>query len=501
MRIDIVNFGGEDFRYLPMYELFLANALKKRGDISVYIHTLLLGETYESLSRTLNAAEGPVLFWESLSSKSVGYILNSMEFCRQFASTTSRRTYLGGYWAGTVAEDFSEFDIFDYIIKGYGFDQVVDHLLDDAPSERFLDACTPCDWNAYDMALDCLVSPHKYFRERDRFLSGYISTFACPNKCGFCYNTVLKSLGSDYASRDLEKVYADLDALDTLYRFDRIQFKDLNFFHELERGLCILDRLKEMGKVCQQALDLHVADASEDLFRTISDYGVSEIWIGLEAFSKAELDRMDKEYDVSKLAKVFSWADKYKIEVYGNIMLGAPWQTSEMVESAINKALNVIDSHSHVRIMFNAMRPVIGSPIQRKYFANVSEGRSFEEMVNLFAFRLGKQQEAIYGPEFSFVDIEKVHKAFLLLNRLATISLHGDALGRWAASLLSAMVVSWLKPPYFSSPLAQWLFGLSTKDLMRVVVILRTVCIPNNRWKWAGKKAARLNGFFRRRQL
>jgi hypothetical protein len=483
-----------------MYELFLADALKKRGVGEVRIHTLLEGESFEPLMQVLNASDGPVLFWESLSSKSVGYILNGMEFCKSFTSKTNRRTVLGGYWASTVAKDFPEFDVFDVVIQGYGFEQVVDCLLSDGSTERFVSASTPCDWNVYDMALDSLASPEKYYRARDRFLSGYISSFACPNKCGFCYNTVLKSLESDYASRDLDKVFADLEALDRVYGFERIQFKDLNFFHEKERALAILDHLKGMGKVCQRALDLHVSDASEELFEIVSKYGVTEIWIGLEAFTKAELDYMDKEYDTSKLARIFSWADKFKIEVYGNIMLGAPWQTKERVEATINKALDLIESHEYVRIMFNAMRPVLGSPIQKKYFADVSRNCSFKEMVDMFAFRLGRKQESIYGADFAFVDIEKVHKAFLLINRLATISLHADAGGKWGTARLFAMIRRQLKPPYFSSALGSRFFSMSTKNLMRVVVFLRTIFIPNNRKIWARKTIASVKTSLDRRR-
>lgn len=481
-------------RYLPMYELFLGDALKKRGVEEVYIHTLMADEPFSSLTETLNHSDGPVLFWESLSSKSVGYISNGMDFCGYFKSRTHRPLFLGGYWASTVAKEFNEFEMFDYIIQGYGFEAVVDHLLSPEPAGHYLDAHSPCDWNAHDLALDCLVSPEKYYRESEKFLTGYISSFACPNKCGFCYNTVLKSLDSDYWARDLDKVFADLDKLDELYGFERIQLKDLNFFYETERAFAILDYLQENGKKCQRGLDLHVQDASEELFQRMSKYGVSEIWIGLEAFSRTELARMDKEYDTSKVERIFAWGGKYGIEVYGNIMLGAPWQTRESVEVMIARALEIINTHSNARIMFNAMRPVMGSPIQVKYFPDVARGRSFNDMVEMFAFRLNKNQNEVYGEDFDFIDIEKTYKAFFLINRFASIGMHSGAVGKWFMRQLSRLVQTQLKPPFFSfSPFGK--FFLYTPDQYTgLLVFLRTLFIEGNRKKWMRSTLNRLLG-------
>lgn len=484
MRIDIVNFGEQEFRYLPMVELFIADALKKRGADGVYIHTQMNSEEFGPLMEMLCANEGPVVFWESLSSKSVSYVSNGMAFCREFTSRSDRPTFFGGYWASTVADHFPEFEIFDCIIRGYSIDVIADALMSAGPPQATVDARFPCDWNAYDLALGCLVSPGKYYRESERFLSGYISSFGCPNKCGFCYNTVLKTLKADYAARDIDKVRADIDALDALYDFKRIQFKDLNFFHETGRAFEILDFLKSRGKRIQAALDLHVQDASEEIFARMSDYGVTDIWIGLEAFSKASLAKMDKDYDTSKVARIFEWGEKHGVEVYGNVMLGAPWQTQEEVDSAIRSALAYINKYSRAHVTFNAMRPVIGTPIQKRYFPDVALGRNFREMVNILAFRISEMQANIYGTRFDFIDIEKTHKAFALINRFNHIALHSDRFGRWLLRRLSKLVQTQLKPPYFRFKSAGRLFLMEPRRYNSFYAFLRTVLVPGNRKKF-----------------
>ncbi|MCG8551798.1 MAG: radical SAM protein [Desulfobacterales bacterium] len=484
MRIDIVNFGGQKFRYLPMVELFLADALTKRGVEEVYIHTLMKSEKFGPLMDTLCANDGPVIFWESLSSKSVYYISNGMDFCREFTNVSERPTFFGGYWASTVADRFPDFKIFDSIIRGYGIEVITDVLMSGTTADIFIDATVPCDWNAYNLALDCLVSPKKYYRESDRFLSGYISSFACPNKCGFCYNSVLKKVNSDYASRNLDKVLADIDALDELYSFERVQFKDLNFFHETERAFSILEYLRSKGKVIQRALDLHVNQASEGLFARAAHYGISELWIGLETFSPNSLTRMDKEYDTSKINDIFKWADRYNIEVYGNIMLGFPWQNKNEVDSTISIALDCINRHEHVRIMFNAVRPVIGSPIQQQHFDSVLENRSFDDMVDAFSFRISSTQSELYGLGFDFIDIEKTHKAFFLINRFASIALHSGPTGKWILKRLSLLIITQLKPPYFSFEFTKKFFLMEIKKFERILALLRTIFIAGNRTKF-----------------
>ncbi|MFX0053159.1 MAG: B12-binding domain-containing radical SAM protein, partial [Candidatus Hermodarchaeota archaeon] len=360
---------------------------------------------------------------------------------------------VGGYWASTVGDHFDEFSIFDYIIEGYSADQIANAVnnLEWNKKDRRISALAQIDWNQYNLNTHFLVDPSKYFHRPSRFLSGYLTSIGCPNACGFCYNTVLQNKKTCYSERSVEKVKEDLEILDQKYNFRTIQFKDLNFFYNSKRAFDILDFLKYKGKRIQYAVDITVKDASEEIFQRVPHYGIKELWIGLESFNENSLRKMNKEYSKEKLEQVFVWAEKYRIMVFGNIMLGAPWQDRKYIEKTISMALEYIYRFRYVMITFNSLRPIIGTPIQEEYFPDIYEKLNFNEMIDAFSFYLGEKQQRIYGRCFDFIDFEKVHNAFWFIKELKTMENHPDILGRRILVFIRKRIERQLQPPYFSA--------------------------------------------------
>lgn len=491
MQINIVNFGYQDFRYFPMMELFLADAIKRRGGHEVKIYTVMNDENHAKMIARLkeDSDDFITIIWETLSSKSNSYIKKTIEFARQYKKMCNSPLLMGGYWASTVSRHFEEFEVFDYIIEGYSAERIADAIdhLNEKTDDRYINALEQIDWSKYDLNMDFLDNPSKYYNGASRFVSGYLSSIGCPNECTFCYNTVLRSKGTQYFERSIEKVKEDIEILGRAYDFEIIQFKDLNFFYNIDRATEILDFLKGRGKRIQFALDLAVKDSSEEIFKKISDYRIGEIWIGIESFNEKSRVKYNKEFTKEKLEKVFSWADKYRITLYGNIMLGAPWQDRRYVDDAISTALEYINKYRYVMIMFNSLRPIIGTPVQQEYYPDTIDDMSFNDTVDAFSFDLKEKQKKIYGDRFDFIDFQKVYNAFWYMNQIKIIE--NDPRARWKGILtfLRKKIEKQLTPPYFNTRCFQRLFLIKLPIKNKINALLSLIFIkrkPLDYWRY-----------------
>ncbi|MFX0203445.1 MAG: hypothetical protein ACFFCW_45665, partial [Candidatus Hodarchaeota archaeon] len=163
MHVFIVNFGYKTLRYLPMMELFLADAISKKGGHQVRIFTVMSNESNDKAIDSLKeyGDNFVTIVWETLASKSVTYIKKSMDFARLYKKKCKSPLLVGGYWASTVGDHFDEFSIFDYIIEGYSADQIGNAVnnWEWAKKDRKISARAQIDWNHYDLNTDFLVDP------------------------------------------------------------------------------------------------------------------------------------------------------------------------------------------------------------------------------------------------------------------------------------------------------------------------------------------------------
>lgn len=488
MKVRLLNFGAGACRYLPMFELFLAAALETRGHEEVSIRTLMDTEPEEDFIRALAGAgeDTMVILWETLSSKSAAYAKRMVRFGRLYRERGGTVPLLiGGYWASSVARSYAEFESFDSIIVGYSIARLADAVDGWAQGQRprEIDARGQAEWDDYELAPRFLEAPEKYaWRSRDGRLNlmGYMSSFGCPNRCGFCYNRVLQNCGTEYVERSEARVEEDFETLDRAYGFDEVQFKDLNFFHDAERGLRILEVLRGRGKRVHGALDITVMDATEAIFANSARYGIRDYWIGLESFNEESLRRLNKDYSLEKLEQVFTWADRYRVNLFGNIMLGLPWEGRAAIETTLRVALETLRRHPYVLVMFNTIRPILGTPIQETYFPDIVEKvERFDEMMDLFSFRLAGTQQAVYGEETAFIDLEAVHNAFKVVNLVRVIQNNPRTGSAWLPRAVAWFVLKQLEPPYFSRGLSRRLFRCSDSTYE---AFLRALRLLITRW-------------------
>ncbi len=419
--ICIVTFGRAKPRYLPMFEIFLADALRD-GGVEPTIVTIFNRDSWKRwLGFFASMPEDtPLLFWESKSAKSFRYILNLFRFARAARENLRQPVILGGYWPTIAADHFEEeFEPFHTLVKGFDISRISRFLLEtelrSLPDE--VDATGQPDWDRYTLELGFLRNPRAYFGFGG-LLSGYQSTFACPNDCTFCYNNSLKSMQVDYAERSLDRLEEDLVRLERIYPMRSIQLKDMNFFYNRARAFQFMELVYRRGLTLGSNVDITVNDMEEEVFRRFRAYGFRSLFFGLESFSERALGRFNKRYPGEKLIRGFELADKYKTFLTGSILIGLPWQTEEDIRKEVSRALHVMNRYDYVQIGVNPVRPVTGTALQKKYFTNTLNGKSLEEYVDIIGFKVWKMQSEIYGERFDFVNMEKLHNTMLAIKSL-----------------------------------------------------------------------------------
>lgn len=423
-KIYIVDFGSSNPRFLPMMEMFLAHELR-RLDTDCEVITVFPEEKEKTL-RHLEGSCGPedmVLLWESKAAKSHHYIVHLFRFAQELHERTRTPIAAGGYWACVLPNAYPElFEPFDTVIQGLNIGKIACFLkeaqADQLPSRYSAEG--PCDWDEYQMDMSFLKDPDKY-RLGD-FVAGYQTSFGCPNNCWFCYNNTLRKIGAEYSLRSEARIREDVASLKRVYGPVRIQMKDLNFFHDKEHALRVLDLVKESSLSIGGYLDITVEDASEEVIRAVADFGCEGLFFGLESFDFETRKRLNKPYSDERLQQLFELGDACQLFLNGSVLTGLPWQSMQDVEREIATAVKAMRRYSYLLIGFNSIRPVLGTELQKRYFPNISAKVNFNEYLQLIAFQASELQRDIYGSSLENTDIQKVHAAGVALKQLKIIS-------------------------------------------------------------------------------
>ncbi|MFX0097205.1 MAG: B12-binding domain-containing radical SAM protein [Candidatus Hodarchaeota archaeon] len=438
----ILNFRSREVRYLPTYELLLADGLSNYN-CNIEIITIFAYEDYKPYIKRFSKPGSLVLCWESFGTKAPTYIRSYFEFASRFKAVCTNPIYFGGFWATCYGPYFKEFEAFDKILIGYSINKLTEYLRKDQDETgKYVDLTGASNYESYKIFPHFLSTKGKYIV--NGALLGYMTSFSCRRNCRFCFANSARNVKAPFAARSLEQVKEDLDVLDDCYKFKGIGIKDLDFFYDEDRAFGILDYLNSKGKKVEINLDITLKQIKESLLRKLKKYGVRDLYFGLESFEEQSRKRIGKYFRNEELEKAFSLADSVGFQLIGNVIMGLPWQTAEEVQSTIRKALYYIERYRNVFIMLNALKPEYGTEIQRRYFPKMHNDFSFDDIVDIYLNNVKKYQERLYGKAFNSMDIEKVFNCMRLINffkrvenispykvRNSVLRLIRRRLGRW----------------------------------------------------------------------
>jgi radical SAM superfamily enzyme YgiQ (UPF0313 family) len=191
----------------------------------------------------------------------------------------------------------------------------------------------------------------------------------------------------------------------------------MNVFYDQDRAFKILEILREKGKEVGVNLDITIKDFNEQLVLKTKEYGI-DFFIGLESFNLETRKKIGKPFSDEELEAVFEIAEKNKIDLTGNVLLGLPWQTLEEINNDIKKILYYTDRYKYVFLKMSIFKPEYGTDIQKDYFDHLHSHLNFKDIVEIYLNKVAKYQDIVYGEKFKSIDFEKL---FYLLLHLMNI--------------------------------------------------------------------------------
>lgn len=208
-----------------------------------------------------------------------------------------------------------------------------------------------------------------------------IASRGCPHRCTFC--SEWRFWGGRWRQRDPKKIGDELELLVRKYKIESIWFGDdcFNVSAEMIRGICdeIKTRNLDFNWFYQGRADLLVEH--RDLLPVMRETGNRMVQIGIEAATDRDLEEMNKNLSLDKVAEAVKLLRDHDIVAQGLIIVGT---RSDSADSIIQKVryMQRLDVDFPIFTMFT---PFPGSDVYNEAKANnwlESEDYSLYDMSN-----------------------------------------------------------------------------------------------------------------------
>ena len=161
-------------------------------------------------------------------------------------------------------------------------------------------------------------------------IASFQATRGCPFNCAFCGEKTMS--GNKIRTRPIKDLLEEIDFVKKKYKLDLFKFVDATFD---ARPNYVIDfcRQKKANRIkTEWECMVHAQTATEEMIASLKDANCNQINIGCESGSYKILRDIRKCVSVDKIAKVFEWAKKYKINTRGFFLVGMPNETMEDIE-------------------------------------------------------------------------------------------------------------------------------------------------------------------------
>jgi anaerobic magnesium-protoporphyrin IX monomethyl ester cyclase len=243
------------------------------------------------------------------------------------------------------------------------------------------DAQPPADLDELPMPAYHLLPMEKYYFTLLGRFATVIASRGCPHRCTFC--SEWRFWGGRWRQRDPKKLGDELELLIRKHSIESIWFGDdcFNVSAEMLRGICdeIKTRNLSFNWFYQGRADLLVEH--RDLLPLMRETGNRMVQIGIEASTENELEDMNKNLSLDKIADAVKLLRDHDIVAQGLIIVGT---RSDSADSIIQKVryMKRLDVDFPIFTMFT---PFPGSDVYDEAKANKwleSEDYSLYDMSN-----------------------------------------------------------------------------------------------------------------------
>jgi radical SAM superfamily enzyme YgiQ (UPF0313 family) len=315
----------------------------------------------------------------------------------------------GGWFPSVMPEKFLEERVADLVVVGQGeqtFLEVVERLHKGQPTGQIpglavktdgrveftppraicdLEELPPMpfsllDYDTYQRSDPC-VPAVKYFwaaarnqkwPRQDIRLFWYLSSWGCPNDCGFCCSAGVTK--RRWTALRPERILEELDPLTLENRIDVVGFSDANFFVHPRRVMdfCRIKQDRKMGFYWQASADPKtIVKMDGAQLRTLSQSGCYCLFVGAESGAQETLDAISKRHHPDENEGAAELLVKHDIAPILSYIVGIPGEQPASVHKTLEQCRRIKSKHPNAIVTIFHYLPLPGSGL---YEAAVKAG-------------------------------------------------------------------------------------------------------------------------------
>ena len=187
----------------------------------------------------------------------------------------------------------------------------------------------------------------------------YVSSWGCPNNCGFCSSPAVSK--RRWTALSPERILDDLGALEEKYRLDCIHFCDANLFVDRKRVLeiCAIkeDRGLDFSWVGWGAPETIARMTGSELDR-IRRSGCFCIFMGAESGSEETLKAMNKKHLPEHNQRCAEALVRHQILPILSYVVGIPGESPDSIDETIEQARRMKSKYPNVAVQLNFFIPL-----------------------------------------------------------------------------------------------------------------------------------------------
>ena len=203
-----------------------------------------------------------------------------------------------------------------------------------------------------------LLPPFEYYksRARRRPIGAVICSRGCPYQCTYCNKSIF---GSRYRRYSTPRVLEEVGILVKHFGIRQLDILDDNLTLDLDWAKELFRGLVGFGLAINLQNGIRADHCDKELLDLMKAAGVFKLSLGVESGCPEVQAGTKKKLDLDKVIRTTRWARRRGMVVYGNFILGLPYDSRETMEQTVEFALKMDPDAA----TFNYLLPLPGTEV------------------------------------------------------------------------------------------------------------------------------------------
>ena len=216
------------------------------------------------------------------------------------------------------------------------------------------------------------AAKNRKWPKEDIRLFWYLTSWGCPNNCGFCCSAGVTE--RRWTALSPKRILDDLEPLTVENRIDAVGFCDANFLVSRKRilELCRMKQDRRMGFYWQASADpTTIVRMNGSELETLSESGCYCLFVGAESGAQATLKTIRKGHEPVENERSAELLLRHRITPILSYIVGVPGEEPDSVRQTLDQCRRIKARHPNAIVAIFHYLPLPGSGL---YEASVEAG-------------------------------------------------------------------------------------------------------------------------------